>query len=93
MDEKRNPAESGAMSGCPPAMQGDSELLLDIRNLEVKYITDMDTVNAVNLVSLTLRKGETLGLVGETGAGKTTIAKAIMRILPEPPSKICGGEI
>lgn len=67
--------------------------LLEIKDLVVKYITDMTTVNAVNGVSLSIKRGETLGLVGETGAGKTTIAKAIMRILPDPPSKICGGEI
>jgi peptide/nickel transport system ATP-binding protein len=42
---------------------------------------------------LTLNKGETLGLVGETGAGKTTIARSIMRILPTPPAKLCGGTI
>lgn len=71
----------------------NTETLLTVNELVVKYITSLNTINAVNSVSFSLEKGETLGLVGETGAGKTTIAKAIMRILPEPPSKICGGEI
>ncbi len=70
-----------------------AETLLTVNDLVVKYITSLNTINAVNSVSFSINKGETLGLVGETGAGKTTIAKAIMRILPEPPSKICGGEI
>ena len=71
----------------------DSETLLTVKGLVVKYITDRNTIHAVNGVSFSLKKGETLGLVGETGAGKTTIAKAIMRILPEPPSKIFDGQI
>lgn len=47
----------------------------------------------MNKVSFTLEKGRTLGLVGETGAGKTTIAKSIMGILPDPPAKVVGGSI
>lgn len=67
--------------------------LLSIKDLKVEYVTDQEVVSAVNGVSFTLQKGETLGLVGETGAGKTTIARAIMRILPDPPCKIKNGEI
>ncbi|MBF4694450.1 ABC transporter ATP-binding protein [Fusibacter ferrireducens] len=67
--------------------------LLEINNLVVEYVADRKVIKAVNNVSFTLNKGETLGLVGETGAGKTTIAKAIMRILPDPPAKIKSGEI
>ena len=66
---------------------------LSVRNLEVIYRSGGDIVHAVNGVSLELEKGKTLGLVGETGAGKTTIAKSIMRILPDPPAEIRGGEI
>ena len=66
---------------------------LEIKDLEVNYTQNRRTVHAVNGVSLTLEKGQTLGLVGETGAGKTTIAKSIMRILPEKGCKIVGGEI
>ena len=69
-----------------------NEFLL-IENLVVEYTSDGKTVHAVNGVDLRLAKGETLGLVGETGAGKTTIAKAVMRILPNPPAKIKEGRI
>ena len=71
----------------------ENKRVLSVRNLEVKYITRDETVEAVNGVSFDLNYGESLGLVGETGAGKTTIAKAIMRILPSPPARITGGEI
>ncbi len=67
--------------------------LLDIKNLIIQYITDDDIVEAVNGISLSLCCGKTLGLVGETGAGKTTTALSILRILPHPPAKVVGGEI
>ena len=70
-----------------------SEKLLEIRNLSVQYVTVDGTVHAVENLSLSLNRGETLGLVGETGAGKTTTVKSILRILPEPPAKVTGGEI
>ena len=66
---------------------------LEVKDLVVEYSQNKKTVHAVNGVSLTLEKGKTLGLVGETGAGKTTIAKAIMRILPDVAAHITGGEI
>ena len=66
---------------------------LSIKDLEVIYTQAGRTVHAVNGVSLEVKKGSTLGLVGETGAGKTTIAKAIMRILPDPPAKIKRGQV
>ena len=66
---------------------------LDVRNLEVIYTQGKDIVQAVNGVSFTLDKGKTIGLVGETGAGKTTIAKSILRILPDLSSKVLKGEI
>ena len=66
---------------------------LDIKDLVVEYSFEGETVHAVNGVSFSLQKGRTIGLVGETGAGKTTVAKSIMRILPDPPAKIAGGEI
>ena len=70
-----------------------SEKFLEIKDLEVIYTQNRKIVHAVNGVSLELEKGKTLGLVGETGAGKTTIAKAIMRILPDLQAKVTGGEI
>ncbi|HWQ46685.1 MAG TPA: ABC transporter ATP-binding protein [Longilinea sp.] len=66
---------------------------LSVRNLEVIYTSGKKIVHAVNGISFDMKKGETLGLVGETGAGKTTIAKSILRVLPNPPAKVLGGEI
>ena len=70
-----------------------SENILDIHELVIKYQTDDAVIHAVNGVNLTVRQGETVGLVGETGAGKTTIARSILRILQTPPAKFCGGSI
>ena len=66
---------------------------LSIKDLKVEYMSDGQAVHAVNGVSLTLERGKTLGLVGETGAGKTTIAKSILRILPDIGCHIRQGEI
>ena len=63
--------------------------ILEIKDLQVQYHTEDGTVYALNHVDLELDDGETLGLVGETGAGKTTLAKSIMRLIPDPPGKIC----
>ena len=70
-----------------------SNQLLDIKNLTIHYETDDGVVHAVNDLSLSLNSGETVGLIGETGAGKTTTALGIMRIVPNPPGKIVSGEI
>ncbi len=67
--------------------------LLQINDLTIRYETADGVVRAVNGASLRLGRGRTLGLVGETGAGKTTIAKGIMRLIPSPPGVIGGGEI
>ena len=67
--------------------------ILEISDLTVEYHTDDAVIFAVNGVSLNVKQGETLGLVGETGAGKTTIARAIMRILQTPPAEFRGGKI
>lgn len=67
--------------------------ILEIKNLHVHYITEDETVRAVNGVNLSLQHGESLGLVGETGAGKTTTALAIMQLVPYPPGVITEGEI
>ena len=66
---------------------------LEVKDLVVEYTQNKQIVHAVNGVSLSLEKGKTLGLVGETGAGKTTIAKSIMRILPDIAAHIRGGEV
>ncbi len=67
--------------------------LLEIKDLTVRYITRANTIYAVSNVDLSIEEGQTLGLVGETGAGKTTTARAILRLIQTPPGKIEGGEI
>lgn len=67
--------------------------LLYIKDLVVKFHTDDGIVHAVNGLDLSLSAGETLGLVGETGAGKTTTALAIMGLIDSPPGRIHSGEI
>lgn len=67
--------------------------ILEIKDLTIHYITDLECAKAVNHVDLTLNKNETLGLVGETGAGKTTAALGIMQLIPDPPGQIVSGQI
>lgn len=69
------------------------ERILDIRDLEVSYGSGTETVRAVNGLSLTLEKGMALGLVGETGAGKTTTALSILRMIQEPQGRVVSGSI
>ncbi len=71
----------------------NGEPILSIKDLRVIYQTDLETVEAINGIDLQISKGKTLGLVGETGAGKTTAALSIMRLLPEKTGKILTGEI
>ena len=66
---------------------------LEIKNLVVQYISDDEAVHAVNGVDLTIAPGKTLGLVGETGAGKTTTALSILNLIPQPQGRILSGEI
>lgn len=74
-------------------MAETKEKFFELHNLTVKYHSGNSIIHAVNDVSLKLNAGETLGLVGETGAGKTTIAKSILRILPESSVESVDGEI
>ncbi|MBQ6322985.1 MAG: ABC transporter ATP-binding protein [Lachnospiraceae bacterium] len=74
-------------------MSEENGAFLSVKDLVVEYTSGGQIVHAVNGVSFELEKGKTLGLVGETGAGKTTIAKSILRILPDPPAKIKSGQI
>ena len=67
--------------------------LLDVQNLTIHYEMDNAVVKAVNDVSFSIDERETLGLVGETGAGKTTTALGIMRLVPNPPGRIVDGKI
>ena len=70
-----------------------SKEILKIEDLSIEYNTEIATIYAVNGLSMDLGVGETLGLVGETGAGKTTTAKAIMRILPDKVGEVTDGKI
>ena len=79
--QPRTPAEIG------------SDVLLSVNDLWVEYASNKKIVNAVNGVSFEIRRGESLGVVGESGCGKSTIAKAILRILPDNGARIAGGEI
>lgn len=67
--------------------------LLEVNDLTIHYVTHEGTVRAVENLNLRLGHGETLGFVGETGAGKTTTALGIMRLIPNPPGKIVKGQI
>ena len=69
------------------------DLMLDVRDLTIHYETDSGVVHAVEGLNLQLGRGESLGFVGETGAGKTTTALGIMRLIPNPPGRIKSGEI
>ncbi len=69
------------------------ETLLEIKNLVTEFRTEDETVKAVNDISFTLSKGETIGIVGESGSGKSVTSLSVMRLIPNPPGKITGGEI
>lgn len=81
-------------------IMNNENLALDIQNLTIHYEVDGEVVEAVNDVTLQLEHGKTLGLVGETGAGKTSTALAILKMIPDPPGiiksgsiKVCGHDI
>ena len=67
--------------------------LLEIKNLETSFFLEEGQLKAVDDVSFTLSKGKTLGIVGESGCGKSVTALSIMRLIPEPPGKITKGQI
>src|SRR5262245_30655059 len=69
------------------------ERLLEVKNLKTYFFTDEGTVRAVDGVDLHIDKGETLGVVGESGCGKSVTALSIMKLIPQPPGKIVEGEI
>ena len=71
----------------------EDNVVLDVKDLVVHYVLEDETVEAVNGISFRLEKGRTIGLVGETGAGKTTTALSIMNLVPDPPGVIKNGTI
>ena len=68
--------------------QDKNQLILDVKNLVVRYETEDGVVHALNGIDLQLGYRQTIGLVGETGAGKTTAALAILRLVPDPPGVV-----
>ncbi|RLC90224.1 MAG: peptide ABC transporter ATP-binding protein [Chloroflexi bacterium] len=70
-----------------------SEHLLEVKNLTTRFYTEDGIVHAVNGISYTLDEGDTLGVVGESGCGKSVHALSIMRLIPQPPGKIEKGEV
>lgn len=73
--------------------ENKKDLILDIKDLVIHYETDDGTVEAVNGLDIQLEYGKTLGLVGETGSGKTTTALSVLRLVPDPPGVIKNGSI
>jgi len=70
-----------------------SEKILEVKDLVVEFKTDKGPITAVNGVNFDVYKGKTLGIVGESGSGKSVSALSIMRLIPNPPGRIAGGEI
>lgn len=81
------------MSDMNRVHEQSSDYILEIQNLAVVYDTDEAVVKAVNGIDMVLPRQRTLGLVGETGAGKTTTALAIMNLIPDPPGIITSGTV
>jgi peptide/nickel transport system ATP-binding protein len=75
------------------AETADDDVILEVKDLVVQYVVKKQVVEAVNGVSFKLRKGKAIGLVGETGAGKTTTALAMLNLVPDPPGIIKSGKI
>ena len=87
----KNGGQQEAETEQDTVMPGDP--ILQVRDLVVEYTSDGKVIHAVNGVNFDLERGKALALVGETGAGKTTIAKSIMRILPDPPAHVRSGQV
>ncbi|MBU0726625.1 MAG: ABC transporter ATP-binding protein [Alphaproteobacteria bacterium] len=77
----------------PPAAAGTSEYLLDVRNLVTEFHSSEGVFKAVDGVSFAVKRGETLGIVGESGCGKSVTSLSVMGLIPMPPGKISNGEI
>jgi len=70
-----------------------TERMLEIKGLEIYFDTEAGVLKAVDGVDMGIDAGETLGVVGESGCGKSVTALTVMRLLPTPPGRIAGGEI
>lgn len=75
-------------------MTGEADApILRVECLSVEFATEAGVMRAVDGIGLDVREGEIVGLVGESGSGKTVTARSIMRLIPEPPGRICGGRV
>jgi len=75
------------------SVDNEKDILLSVKNLKTYFYTEDGVVKAVDGVDFYIRKGETLGMVGESGCGKSVTALSVMRLVPNPPGKIVSGEI
>ena len=73
--------------------QNNNDILLDISGLQTYFYTEEGVSKAVDGIDYYVRKGETLGVVGESGCGKSVTALSVMQLIPQPPGKIVGGDI
>ena len=85
--------KTGNISAKEQAIAQNDDVVLEVEDLTVQYVLKKSVVEAVNGVSFKLRKRKAIGIVGETGAGKTTTALAIMNLVPDPPGIIKRGKI
>src|SRR5258707_3706021 len=74
-------------------MADTSDLVLEVRNLKTVFFTNSGLFKAVDDVSFTVKRGETLAIVGESGCGKSVTALSLMRLVPDPPGRIVGGSV
>jgi peptide/nickel transport system ATP-binding protein len=74
-------------------MADKSDIVLDVKNLKTVFFTNSGLFRAVDDISFTVRRGETLAIVGESGCGKSVTALSLMRLVPDPPGRIVGGSI
>ena len=73
-------------------MRGD-DTVLEVKNLQTVFFTNSGLFRAVDDVSFTVHRGETLAIVGESGCGKSVTALSVMRLVPDPPGRIVGGSV
>jgi peptide/nickel transport system ATP-binding protein len=69
------------------------DMVLDVKNLQTVFFTNSGLFRAVDDVSFTVRRGETLAIVGESGCGKSVTALSVMRLVPDPPGRVVGGSV
>ncbi len=81
------------MSASDLSKSQTGEVILDVKNLRTSFFTEAGEIRAVDRVSFQVKRGRTLGIVGESGCGKSVTSLSIMRLIPEPPGKVVGGEI